>query len=86
MSAVFYFGTVGVLDRGIDGKIMSAADRLDAAYGGRPLTDLAREIDREIHDGVDSDLEIFLLISPTGRRLVGDISTWRPPWRIAKVA
>ncbi len=80
-SAVFYFGTVGVLDRAIDGKILSISSRLLATYGQRPVGELAREINLELTDGIDSDTEIFLVTSPSGERVVGNLSEWpaHPP-------
>jgi len=85
-SAVFYFGTVGVLDRSTDGKIISISNRLVDSYGHRPLAALAREIDQELTDGIDSDTEIFLVTSPDGRAVVGNLSRWPrtglPPGRL----
>jgi signal transduction histidine kinase len=75
-SAVFYFGTVGVLDRSIDGKIVAISNRLLSAYGTRPVPDLVGEIEQELTDGIDSDTEIFLVTSPTGQRVVGNLSSW----------
>lgn len=75
-SGVFYFGTVGVLDRSMDGKITSISTRLLEAYGAGPIDDLAHEIKQELADGIDSDTEIFLVTSPSGERLVGNLSKW----------
>jgi hypothetical protein len=75
-SVVFYFGTVGVLDRNIDGKIVAISNRLVSSYGTRPGADLVREIDQELTDGIDSDTEIFLVTSPIGQRVVGNLSRW----------
>jgi signal transduction histidine kinase len=75
-SGVFYFGTVGVLARSIDGKIISISNRLREEYGARPPADLVHEINQELTDGIDSDTEIFLVTSPSGERLVGNLSTW----------
>jgi signal transduction histidine kinase len=75
-SAVFYFGTVGVLDRAIDGKIVSISNRLIATYAHRPASELEREINLELTDGIDSDTEIFLVTSASGQSLVGNLSTW----------
>ena len=77
-SAVFYFGTVGVLDRAIDSKIVSISKRLIGTYGARPLEDLAREINLELTDGIDSDTEIFLVTNPAGQPVVGNLSQWPP--------
>jgi signal transduction histidine kinase len=75
-AGVFYFGTVGVLARSIDGKIVSISNRLRDGYGSRPVADLIREINEELTDGIDSDTEIFLVTSPSGERVVGNLSKW----------
>jgi signal transduction histidine kinase len=75
-SGVFYFGTVGVLARSIDGKIISISNRLRNEYGARQVADLVHEINQELTDGIDSDTEIFLVTSPTGERVVGNLTTW----------
>ena len=75
-SGVFYFGTVGVLARATDGKIVSISNRLRSQYGSRPTAELVHEINQELTDGIDSDTEIFLVTSPSGERLVGNLSTW----------
>jgi signal transduction histidine kinase len=79
LSSIFYFGTIGVLDRSIDGKIMAASDRLVSAFGRRPISDLAAEIDRELADGVDEDVKIFLVTSAAGKPLAGNIATVPDP-------
>lgn len=79
VSTVFYFGTIGVLDQNIDGKIVSIAQHLTDAFKARPVADLSGEIDRQLSDRIDSDREIYLLLSPAGQRLVGNLSTWPPP-------
>jgi signal transduction histidine kinase len=75
-SGVFYFGTVGVLARSTDGKIVSISDRLRSEYGNRPAAELVREINQELTDGIDSDTEIFLVTAPSGEPVVGNLSTW----------
>lgn len=79
VSAVFYFGTIGVLNRNIDGKIAKISDRLVDKYQQsqqHPLEILSREITRQLTDGIDSDTEIFLVLSAGGRRVVGNLSQW----------
>lgn len=79
MSAVFYFGTIGVLDRGIDATITGISHRLVTTYGTRPVDELVRDIARQMVDGVDTDSEIFLLTGSDGRRLAGNIPAWPGP-------
>jgi signal transduction histidine kinase len=75
-SGIFYFGTVGVLDRSIDGKINSISTRLLQSYASGPLDALSGEIKRELADGIDSDTEIFLVTTASGQRIVGNLSKW----------
>lgn len=76
LSAVFYYGTIGVLYQNNDGKIVAISQRLIAAFQGRPAEDLSEEINRQLSDRIDSDWEIFLVLSPAGQRLAGNLSTW----------
>jgi signal transduction histidine kinase len=76
ISAVFYFGTVGVLARSMDGKIIAISNRLTNEFGQRPIGELVQEINHELIDGIDSDTEIFLVTSPDGHRLAGNLTTW----------
>ncbi len=73
VSGVFYVGTIGVLDENIDNKITAISDRLYkvAQFGAQET--LAREINRQMSDGLDSDSEIFLLSAPDGTRLAGNL-------------
>jgi len=73
-SGIFYFGTVGVMDRRIDGKITAISNRLMDAYQNRPIEELAKQIELELNDGIDSDTEIFLVVSPSGQRVVGNLT------------
>ncbi|TFW32227.1 sensor histidine kinase [Massilia horti] len=76
ISTVFYFGTVGVFERSIDAKISSIAERLAGRYRAGGEHALLREIEAELSDRSDSDTEIFLLLSPQGRRVVGNLPAW----------
>lgn len=76
LSAVFYFGTVGILARDTDSKITAIAQRFadDAERSG--LQPLAIRIEQTLSDGVDSDTEIYLLTDSAGRKIAGNISAW----------
>jgi signal transduction histidine kinase len=73
-SGVFYFGTIGVMDRRVDGKITAISNRLMETFQNRPVEELARQIELELNDGIDSDTEIFLVVSPSGQRVVGNLT------------
>ncbi|MDB5936512.1 MAG: histidine kinase [Massilia sp.] len=73
MATVFYMGTIGVLDRGVDRKITAVASRLAASFStGHPQM-LANAINRELSDGSDSDTEIILAYSRGASRIAGNI-------------
>jgi signal transduction histidine kinase len=74
-SGIFYFGTVGVMDRRVDGKISAISNRLMETYQNRPIEELANQIQLELNDGIDSDTEIFLVVSPSGQRVVGNLTS-----------
>ncbi|PHV39085.1 cell wall metabolism sensor histidine kinase WalK [Janthinobacterium sp. BJB304] len=74
--AVFYFGTIGVLDRSVDRKLTLLSERLAVLYeqGGSSRT--TAEIAHLLTDRTDSDTEIFLLVAADGRRVAGNLSSW----------
>ncbi|WP_332859949.1 HAMP domain-containing sensor histidine kinase [Janthinobacterium svalbardensis] len=74
--AVFYFGTIGVLDRSVDRKLALLSERLATLYqqGGSSRT--TAEIAHLLTDRTDSDTEIFLLVDADGRRVAGNLSSW----------
>jgi signal transduction histidine kinase len=78
VSAVFYTGTIGVLDQNIDGKIVAQSDRLLEQVGDGRRAALQTEIGRLLGDGVDSDREIFQLLDEYGKPLAGNLGSWPP--------
>ena len=73
---VFYFGTIGVLDRSVDRKLMVLSERLAAMYRPDDSTRTSAEIAHLLTDRTDSDTEIFLLLSAQGSRISGNLSSW----------
>lgn len=73
---VFYFGTIGVLDRSVDRKLSVLSERLAAMYRPDDSTRTSAEIAHLLTDRTDSDTEIFLLIDAQGRRISGNLSSW----------
>jgi signal transduction histidine kinase len=77
LSAAFYVGTVGVLARSTDGKLNAIANRLlDRFAGSGGGEGLQQEVRRLLADGIEQDTEVYLLLAPDGRKLVGNISGW----------
>ena len=76
ISAAFYFGTVGVLSRSIDAKIISISSRLADHYETRGDEGLRQEIWQLLTDGIEQDTEVYLLVAPDGQKMIGNISGW----------
>jgi signal transduction histidine kinase len=78
LSAIVYFGTVGVFERSIDNTILAAQARLTSAWreGGRPA--LVGEIDVQLHDLNDTDTEMLGLVGAGGRLVAGNLGSWDP--------
>lgn len=74
--AVFYFGTIGVLDRSVDRKLTLLSERLAALYQQAGSSRTTAEIAHLLTDRTDSDTEIFLLVDADGRRVAGNLSSW----------
>jgi signal transduction histidine kinase len=75
LATVFYMGTIGVLDRGIDRKITAVSSRLAASYRAGHPESLANAVNRELTDGSDSDTEIILAYSGGASRIAGNIDS-----------
>jgi signal transduction histidine kinase len=76
VAIVFYFATMGALDSSVDEQIHTLSSRLATTYRERPLAELVDDIDEQLEDGSDSDAEIFLVLTPDGRRLAGNVPEW----------
>ncbi|WP_317201576.1 HAMP domain-containing sensor histidine kinase [Janthinobacterium sp.] len=76
VAGVFYFGTIGVLDSSIDRKIVAISAHLIEAYEPGGMTGLARNIERQLSDRIDSDTEIFLLVAADGSHVAGNLPGW----------
>jgi signal transduction histidine kinase len=76
ISAAFYFGTVGLLARGTDAKLLSLSHRLAEHFATRGEAALRREIEQLLADGIEQDTEVYLVVGPDGRKLVGNIFGW----------
>ena len=74
LAAVFYIGTIGVLNRSIDRKIVSISTRLMAEFQAHGGARLAHSINQELSDGTDSDSEIFFAASGAGSRIAGNLA------------
>jgi hypothetical protein len=58
ISAAFYFGTVGVLARSTDAKLLSVSNRLAGHVESRGRDALWLEIQQLLADGIEQDTEV----------------------------
>jgi signal transduction histidine kinase len=73
LATVFYWGTIGVLNRSTDRKIESTSKALLAGFQENRYGQLASAITHELTDGIDSDSEIYLAVSSDQTRIAGNI-------------
>ena len=76
VSSVFYFVSLGLMERNIDSKLLYISDRFSESAQTSGLATLAQRIESTLSDGVDSDVEILLLTDPSGKKLAGNIPGW----------
>ncbi len=87
MSAVLYFGTVGLLSRNIDTAIINTSQRLKDHYATGGMEKLSHELQQILDDGINSDTEVYLLTTVDGKLFLGNITDWpqkeTPPDRLS---
>ena len=76
VSSLFYFVSLGLMERNIDAKLLYITDRFSESAQTSGLANLAQRIESTLSDGVDSDVEILLLTDPSGKKLAGNIPGW----------
>ena len=82
ISAVLYFGTIGVLGREIDAKLLAISERLTSHFETRGNAALRQEMEQLLTDGIDQDTEVYLLLGPDGQKVLGNLSTWTSDKRL----
>ena len=73
ISTTLYVGTIGVLDREINAKLVEILGRLNKRFEGHGLNGVQQGIDQLLTDGVDFDTEVYLLVGPDGKKIIGNI-------------
>src|SRR5215813_5780433 len=76
IAAVFYVGTVVVLNQQIDQKLLARSNRLTHHYEAGGMERLQQAIQQLLDDGLENDTEVYLLVGPDGRTIVGNLSDW----------
>jgi hypothetical protein len=60
----------------VDKKILEIAENFSAAAERNGIQSVVRRIETSLADGVDSDVEIFLLLNQSGNIIAGNVSNW----------
>ena len=74
ISAALYFGTVFVIDRGIDATLSKISQELNDRFEAGGAQALQRRIQQLLTDGIDQDTEVYSLLDVDGRHIVGNVS------------
>ena len=75
ISAALYFGTVVVIDRGIDAKLSKLSEQLIDRFDNADVEALKQRIEQLLSDGIDQETEVFALLDTHGRNIVGNVSS-----------
>ena len=76
IAAVFYYGTVVVLHHQIDRKLVALSHRLTDRFETRGMAWLQQAIQQLLDDGLETDTEVYGLVDPEGRTMVGNLTGW----------
>lgn len=72
-----YYQSVKILEAQFSRQVQITAQRLNSHFEQGGLAGLTQEITLEMADHVNTDSEMFMLLDPDGKMLVGNI-TWNP--------
>ena len=75
ISAALYFGTVVVIDRGIDAKLARLSEQLVERFESGDVEGVERRIQQLLTDGIDQETEVYALLDADGRNIVGNVSS-----------
>jgi signal transduction histidine kinase len=73
ISTILYLGTVGVISREINARLSGELDRLNKRFEERGVGGVEQGIQELLTDGIDTDTEVFLLVGPDGKKIIGNI-------------
>jgi signal transduction histidine kinase len=73
ISSILYLGTVGVISREINARLSGELDRLNKHFEERGVAGVEQGIGELLTDGIDTDTEVFLLVGPDGKKIIGNI-------------
>lgn len=76
ISGVFYIGTAGLLARNTDRQIVTIAHQLEQTRELSGTGELVQAIHTLLTDDKDVETEVYLLLDPRGRKLIGNLTAW----------
>ncbi|ULU24281.1 sensor histidine kinase [Dyella terrae] len=76
IAAVFYVGTAGLLRSNIDEQLRSRTRHLVQEEQQRGMDAMASDIHDLLTDNQDTDTEIYLLLDPHGKTIIGNLTAW----------
>ena len=76
VSSVVYFATIGAIVRKVDTKIIDITQNFIEEANQRGVQSVANRIATSLVDGIDSDVEILLLLNKEDQRIAGNLARW----------
>ncbi|MFC3650138.1 sensor histidine kinase [Dyella humi] len=76
ISMVFYVGTAGLLARNTDRQIVAIAHQLEQVHDRSGTDALLQAIHTLLTDDKDVETEVYLLLDPHGKKLIGNLTAW----------
>ncbi len=78
ISTALYFGTVIVIDRGVDAKLSRLSKDLIDRFDTGSVQAVQRRIQQLLTDGIDQETEVYALLDADGHNIVGNVAALRP--------
>lgn len=77
--SIVHLQTVGLMTQALERQVRLHTQQLMARHAEGGLDAVAAEIQRALRDGIDSGVEVYLLLDAEGRRLAGNVDAQAPP-------
>lgn len=78
ISTALYFGTVIVIDRGVDAQLSKLSEDLIDRFETGNVQAVQRRIHQLLTDGIDQETEVYALLDAGGHTIVGNVAALRP--------
>ena len=78
ISAAMYFGTVVVIERGVDAQLSKLSEDLIDRFKTGNVQVVQQRIHQLLTDGIDQETEVYALLDAGERKIVGNVDALKP--------